>query len=114
MNLTGRPVYVKGQKRKARSRSPNATELNHWTKVRSLGCQARGCGRANPEIHHCGTGGGGRKDHMKVIGLCELHHRGEQGIHTLSRRVWEPIFGSEAEHLERVAISAPSHPVSGK
>ena len=50
---------------------------------------------------------------MKVIGLCHPHHRGKQGIHTLSRRMWEPIYGSEAEHLDRVALSVPSLPASG-
>ena len=103
MNLTGQPVYVKGRKRKGRSRQPNAAERRHWEKVRALGCQARGCESKKAEIHHCGTGGGGRKDHLKVIGLCKHHHRGEQGIHTLSRRVWEPIYGAEQDHLDRVA-----------
>ncbi|OWK42174.1 hypothetical protein FRUB_04252 [Fimbriiglobus ruber] len=66
---------------------------------------ANGCEAKNPEIHHTGTGAGGRKDHAKVIGLCHTHHRGEQGIHTLSRKVWEPIFGTEEQHLQRVALS---------
>lgn len=105
MNLTGQGVYTKGERRKPRSRAANGREREHWEAVRALGCMARGCGRANPEIHHCGTGAGGRKDHTKVIGLCTLHHRGEQGIHTLSRRVWEPIYGTEGEHLQRVALS---------
>ena len=113
-NLTGQPVYVKGQKRKSRSRQPTAAERKHWEAVRQLGCMAFGCGRSNPEIHHCGTGAGGRKDHLKVIGLCSLHHRGEKGIHTLSRRVWEPIYGSEAEHLERVSLSLPSPQATDK
>lgn len=105
MNLTGQPVYAKGSKRKSGSRPATAAERAYWERVRALGCMARGCGRADPEIPHCGTGGGGRKDHMKVIGLCPLHHRGELGIHTLSRRVWEPIYGTEAEHLERVSLA---------
>lgn len=101
-NLLNLPVYQKAMKRK-RSNQPTAADLAHWERVRRLGCRANGCGAANPEIHHCGTGAGGRKDHMKVIGLCHLHHRGAQGIHTLSRRVWEPIYGTESEHLEQVA-----------
>ena len=105
MNLTGQPVYAKGRKRKTRGRHPTVAERKHWEAVRALGCMARGCGKSTPEIHHTGTGGGGRKDHMKVIGLCHHHHRGEQGIHTLSRRVWESIYGTEKEHLERIALS---------
>jgi hypothetical protein len=105
MNLTGQPVYAKGLKRKSRSRPPNAAERKHWEQVRSLGCMAKGCRSTAPEIHHCETGGGGRKDHMKVIGLCETHHRGRLGIHTISRRVWQEQFGTEQEHLARVALS---------
>ena len=104
MNLTGRPVYQKGRSRRdRRSREPNAEELRRWDRVRALGCMAKGCSHRHPEIHHCKTGAGGRKDHTLVIGLCHLHHRGRQGIHTLSRRVWEPRYGSEQEHLARVA-----------
>jgi hypothetical protein len=103
MNLTGQSVYAKGQKRKSRGRPPTAAERAHWENVRSLGCSV--CRAAHPEIHHCGTGGGGRKDHLKVIPLCHFHHRGEQGIHTLSRKVWEQIYGSEQSHLDRVASS---------
>ena len=107
MRINPMPVYTKGQKRKQRGKSPTKAEREHWEKVRSLGCMANGCHSRHPEIHHCGTGAGGRKDHMKVIGLCERHHRGDRGIHTLSRRVWEPIFGSEEQHLARVALSLP-------
>lgn len=112
MNLTGRPVHVKGQSRKPRCRRPTAADRAHWEAVRALGCMAGGCGRADPEVHHCGTGGGGRKDHSRVIGLCELHHRGRLGIHTLSRRVWEPLYGREADHLARVARLLSSGPGS--
>lgn len=105
MNLTGRPVYAKGNARKARAKPPTKLELRHWEKVRALGCQAKigisVCSKP-AEIHHCGTGAGGRKDHMKVIGLCTHHHRGKQGIHTLSRRVWEPIYGYEDAILIRI------------
>jgi hypothetical protein len=102
MNLTNQPVYAKGQKRKRRSRPPNDSERRHWDRIRSLGCCI--CQAKNPEVHHCGTGGGGRKDHMKVIGLCHFHHRGEQGIHTMGRKVWGVIYGTESEHLERVSL----------
>lgn len=100
MNLTGQPVYQKGQKRK-RSNAPTSEHRRHWEKVRSLGCCV--CQAKNPEIHHCKTGAGGRKNHELVIPLCRFHHRGEQGVHTLSRRVWEPIYGTEAQHLQTVA-----------
>jgi hypothetical protein len=55
-----------------------------------------------PEIHHCGTGGGGRKNHDLVIGLCFLHHRGAQGIHFMGRKKWQAIYGSEKELLDKL------------
>jgi len=51
------------------------------------------------EIHHCGTGAGGRKNHDKVIGLCWLHHRGPQGIHFMGRKKWQRIYKTEEEFL---------------
>jgi hypothetical protein len=112
MNLTGQPVYTKGQQRKSRGRPPNAAERTHWENIRRLGCSV--CRATDPEIHHCGTGGGGRKDHLKVIPLCNFHHRGPQGIHTLSRKVWEPLYGTEAEHLARVASCVRLLRVAGR
>lgn len=68
----------------------------------AFGCAIDGC-QNEPMIHHCETGGGGRRDHNKIIGLCHWHHQGEQGIHTLSRRIWEPIYGTEQELMKKVA-----------
>lgn len=100
MNLTNQPVYQRGQPRK-RSNHPTRAQRERWQEIRSLGCSV--CGASNPEIHHALTGAGGRKDHDKVFALCMFHHRGGQGIHTLSRRVWEAEYGTEEVHLERVA-----------
>lgn len=76
-------------------------EKKHHEKVRELGCIVFEC--FNPAaIHHIGTGMGGRKDHMRVIPLCHLHHQGKQGIHTLSRRIWQKIYGYEEELLMKV------------
>jgi hypothetical protein len=104
MRINPMPVYQKGTSRKSRgkARPPNQKEREHGEKVRELGCMAKGCSLKNPELHHCLTGAGGKKDHMKVIGLCPFHHRGEQGIHTLSRRIWQPIYGYEVDHLATV------------
>ncbi|WP_390566908.1 Ref family recombination enhancement nuclease [Zavarzinella formosa] len=101
MNLTGRSVTPKGQKRK-RSNLPTKAHREYWERVRSLGCSV--CKASNPEIHHALTGAGRRRDHDKVIPLCRPHHRGEHGIHTLSRKVWQEQFGAEQEHLDRVAL----------
>jgi hypothetical protein len=109
MNLTGRPVYQKGQKRKSRAaaRAPNAEERRHWDRVGKLPCMVGpvNC-RGRITIHHTGTGGGGRKNHMKVLPICEHHHLGDEGIDSLagkmSRREWEERFGTEAELLEKL------------
>lgn len=105
-NLTGRAVYPKGIKRSGGARKPNAEEKRHWDRIGALPCSAgpiRCQGRIT--IHHCGTGGGGRKNHMLVIPLCERHHTGDEGINSLtgkmSRREWEEKFGTEREHLEK-------------
>lgn len=98
-NICKRPVTPKGQKRK-RSNRPTKDQLKRWEKIRALGCSV--CG-AYAQIHHCFTGCGGRKDHDKVIGLCETHHTGREGLHRLSRRVWEPIYGSEESLMEKTA-----------
>jgi hypothetical protein len=104
MNLTGQPVYTKGQKRKPRSSPPNVEEKRHWVKVRAIGCCI--CRAKEPELHHCGTGRGGRKDHMKVIPLCYAHHRGKpDGLHFIGRKAWQERFGTEQEHLAHVALS---------
>lgn len=103
MNLCGRPPYQKGQRRK-KSNRPADAERAYWSRVSALGCIVGpdGClGRTT--IHHCGTGGGGRKDHRKVIGLCWEHHLGDSGVNSLSgkmsRREWESLHGTEEELL---------------
>lgn len=49
-------------------------------------------------VHHCFTGGGGRKDHDKTIPLCHSHHLGPEGIDgkRMSKRAWQEKYGSEA------------------
>lgn len=85
----------------AKARQPNAEEKRHHAKVRELGCII--C--VSPtELHHAGTGMGGRKDHMRVIPLCYHHHRGAEGIHTLSRRVWQEKYGTEQFLLDRIDL----------
>lgn len=100
MNLTKRPVYQKGEKRGNTRNTPTREQRDRWTRLCALGCIISGCGNA-PNIHHCATGAGGRKDHNKVLPLCHRHHQGDLGIHTLSRRVWEPIYGTEQELMDK-------------
>lgn len=107
MNLCNRPVYQKGAKHKSRgkSRLPTREERQRWGKMAALGCIVAECncsGRIT--IHHCGTGGGGRKDHGKVIPLCEFHHQGAEGIDgkRMSKREWQEKYGTEADLMAEV------------
>lgn len=111
MNLTGRTPYQKGTVRKShmKARRPNAEEKRHWNAVGLLPCIVgpQGCDyRGLPvTIHHCGTGAGGRKDHMKVLPLCWEHHLGREGIDgkRMSKRDWQLKYGQEDILLLRVA-----------
>jgi len=81
--------------------APTKQQRERWQQIAMLGCMV--CSSA-PEIHHCHTGGGGRKDHDKVIGLCWMHHRGPQGIHFMGRKKWQKIYGTEQEWLDKLEI----------
>lgn len=111
MNLTGRPVYQKGQRLKKRSNDPTKKDREYWDQIAQLGCiiGPRGCyGRIT--IQHCGTGIGRRKDHKKVIPLCWGHHLGREGIDGkhISKPVWESKYGTEEQLIMRVAIRLKS------
>jgi hypothetical protein len=108
MNLTNQPPYQKDNKPRrsaGKARHANALEKRYWAAVRALGCILGliGC-RGGTTIHHCGTGAGGRKDHMKVIPLCYEHHLGAEGIDgkRMSKRDWQAKYGSEDKLLKRV------------
>lgn len=113
MNLTGRSVYIKGGRSKGKN---TATTLirRYWKAVAAIGCIVTGStpceGRIT--IHHCGTGGGGRKDHRKVLPLCWGHHLGPEGIDgkRMSKRDWQDKYGTELVLLKRLErlISLPS------
>lgn len=67
-----------------------------------LGCLI--CGRP-PQIHHLrglefGTGVGKKSDDDKTIGLCLLHHTGQNGYHH-SPGEFEQKYGSQSELLEK-------------
>lgn len=76
--------------------------------VAQLPCIVSTCGAWPVTIHHCGTGGGGRRDHMKVLPLCHHHHLGREGIDSVctpkpySKRTWQEKYGREDDLLEIV------------
>ena len=90
---------------KKKKSGKTASESLHMDAVAKLGCVV--CGSflhtfAPAAIHHCGTTAGGRKNHFKVIGLCDPgHHKGrERGIsfHPYHDE-FEKRYGTETELL---------------
>jgi hypothetical protein len=85
---------------------PATKAQKEWMeRVRRLGCRVcrnLNLGDTPAAIHHCLTGAGGRKDHWKVLPLCHYHHQGEQGIHTLGRKVWQAKYGTEEQLMQQV------------
>lgn len=73
---------------------PTKKQYEIFAKLAESGCIV--CGN-HANIHHCGTGMGGRKDHNFVIPLCYFHHQGEQGIHKIGRKAWQELYGTERE-----------------
>jgi hypothetical protein len=90
--------------------NPTRAEKYYWNQLAELGCIA--CktydARYNNyvSIHHIDGRTKKRKDgispHMKVLALCHHHHQGKEGIHFMSRRVWEAKYGLQ-EDLKVIA-----------
>lgn len=86
--------------------SKTKAESAHMGGVASLGCLRcleLGYEDTPAEVHHCETGGGGRKNHMKVAGLCPEHHRWKEAIDKQGKER-RPI---EAKYLSYVAEHCP-------
>lgn len=87
------------------AKAPTKKQKARWDKIRELGCIVNTplgvCG-APAAIHHAFTGGGGRRDHDKVLPLCYEHHQGSQGIHTISRPVWQLAYDTEESLLTKM------------
>lgn len=80
------------------AKPPTAAQKRRWDKIVELGCiVSKDACAGRTTIHHCFTGGGGRKDHDKTIPLCWEHHLGAEGIDgkRMSKRSWQEKYGSE-------------------
>ena len=87
------------------TKRPTVAQKMRWNAVIDLGCivgPSTYCG-GRITIHHCFTGGGGRKDHQKTIGLCWSHHLGSEGIDgkRMSKRAWQAKYGAEGALLAK-------------
>ena len=79
------------------------SDRQHLLSIKRLPCIV--CGRLGPShAHHTDTGMGRKKNHHKAIPLCLHHHQGEQGIHTLGKKRWQMMYGSEAELLAKTML----------
>ena len=77
------------------------SERAHMAMVAELPCIV--CGDFPAQVHHALTGGGRRRNHMKVLPLCYRCHQGDKGIHTLGRKAWVRLVGyTEQELLDKV------------
>lgn len=68
--------------------SKTKAEREHMRHVSYLGCVAcleRGIETPFVEIHHCGTGAGGSRNHMKVVPLCPEDHRWSNSVNKLGK-----------------------------
>lgn len=88
--------------------APTAAHRRRWSAIVDFGCIVTVIGLTHAcsyrrTIHHCFTGGGGRKEHDKTICLCWNMHLGEEGIDggRLSKRQWQTKYASETELLEK-------------
>lgn len=89
-------------------RAATADERRHMGRVAALGCcvcTRLGLGATPAEVHHLRSGAGAmRASHFDTIPLCFLHHRGQDGIHTLGTKAWQRRFGEEHAYLAKVIV----------
>ena len=115
MNLTGRPIYAKGQKadkpRKgmrpvsAKKTKHKATEKaagahEHIAAVKALPCIT--CGHPAPSYAHHVTGDKQPRSDWRVIPLCYDCHQGPEGYHA-AKRTWVAKHGPDFMLLDQVA-----------
>lgn len=79
-------------------------EKAHKAKLADMACMI--CERiygqhagGNVQLHHLRTGGWGKGDFTTLMPLCEKHHTGSEGIHTLGTKAWERKFDVSQKDL---------------
>lgn len=75
-------------------------EQRHMGIVASLGCvicrQFYGV-RTPAQVHHVAEGSGVRSDFM-TAGLCELHHKGKEGLHGMGPKLFLRVYRLPTEY----------------
>lgn len=92
---------------KKKSKAPTKEQRKRWGQIVELGCCVNNweCyGRVT--VHHCFTGGGGRKDHDEVIPLCVAHHTshefGIDGRGKFSKITWQEHYQTEEYYINEI------------
>lgn len=89
-------------------RTSTVADKAHMAKVAAMGCiccsECYGWNETPAQVHHVRVRHGwGRSSHKATIPLCEPHHEGAMGVHTLGRGEFKDTHGySEIELLEIV------------
>jgi hypothetical protein len=82
---------------------PTAAQRRHFRELALAGCcicKRLGFETSVAEIHHWQDGMLGKRDHNKVIALCERHHRlGSTALHNMGKDNWLQYFGVTLEEL---------------
>lgn len=100
-------MLAKNRSRTVKTYKTVAEKL-HMSRVAALGCIIQVPHKCGPRVtlHHCHTGMGRRKDHMKVIPICwNLHISGPESIDgkVISKKAWQEKYGAEDNLLAKVA-----------
>lgn len=89
-------------------RSATKAEKQHMQRVANLGCivcsECLGCMGSPAQVHHVRVRHGwGRSSHYETIPLCEPHHTGKDGVHSMGRDEFSNMYEkSEIELLDIV------------
>lgn len=89
-------------------RKATAAEKRHLARIAAMPCIV--CEKVfhiyepRVQVHHVRVKTGwGRDGHMNTIPLCMEHHTGKTGVHSVSREIFEHMYGfSEIGFLEIV------------
>jgi hypothetical protein len=89
----------------------------HWPLLVERGCMLKdwsgiAC-EGRTTIHHAGGGSmlargvlkgkGSKNSDWLTLPLCERHHQGQDGVHTIGVRTWELLYGAQADWLDLLA-----------
>lgn len=86
----------------------STAERHHMAWVAEQGCIV--C-QSPCQVHHITEMGHGRisRDNFLVVGLCEPHHTGQWGIHSLSRIKFAALYDVDVAHRAKQLRDTSPH-----